>query len=74
LKEQGWENPSSDLILDKHKENQKSDDNKTKYEIDDLIPKYIQWLKETKGLKHNSAINTSVRQSNGNRFCACHPS
>jgi hypothetical protein len=60
LKEQGWENISGDILLERHKQNRKSDDNKTKYELDDLIPKFIQWLKENKGMKHNSAINTSV--------------
>ena len=60
LKEQQWENPSGDMLLKRHKENRKSDDNKIKYEIDDLIPKFIQWCKEKKGMKHNSAINTSV--------------
>jgi len=62
LKKQGWKNPSGDTLLTKHKENRKSDDNKVKFEIDDLIPKFIQWLeeKEKNPLDHNSAINTSV--------------
>ena len=60
LKEQGWENISGDMILERHKQNRKSDENKIKYEIDDFVPKFVQWLKEQRGLEHNSAINTSV--------------
>jgi integrase len=60
LNEQGWKNPSGDSILDRHKQNRKFGDNKTKYELDDFVPKFIQWLKETRGLKHNSAINKSA--------------
>jgi integrase len=60
LNEQGWTNPSGDSILDRHKQNRKSGDNKIKYELDDFIPKFIQWLKESRGLKHNSAINKSA--------------
>jgi len=59
LKEQGWQNPTGDSMLERHVMNRKSDDNKTKYEIDDLIPKFVSWLKE-KGITHNSAVNMAV--------------
>jgi len=60
LRGQGWKEPTGDMILERHKQNRKSEDSKTKYEIDDLIPKFTQWLIEAKGMKHNSAINTAT--------------
>lgn len=61
LKEkEGFDNPTGDLILKQHKENRKSDDNKTKYYFDDLIPKFSQWLLENRDITHNSAVNLAV--------------
>jgi integrase len=56
LKEKtGWKEISGDIILSKHAENRKSEEKKTKYFFDDLIPVFILWL-QSKGLSHNSAV------------------
>ena len=60
LKEQGFKNPTGDSILKQHKENRKLDDNKIKYQFDDLIPKFSQWLLDTRDITHNSAVNLAV--------------
>jgi len=62
LEENGFENPTGDSILERHKQNRKSDDNKIKYQFDDLIPKFSQWLLDKgKGdIIHNSAVNLAV--------------
>jgi len=60
LETQGFKNPTGDSILKKHIENRKSDDNKTKYQFDDLIPKFSQWLLDNRDITHNSAVNLAV--------------
>ena len=60
LEEQGFQNPTGTSLLERHIENRKSTDNKKKYEIDDLIPKFSQWLIDTCGVTHNSAVNMAV--------------
>lgn len=60
LETQGFENPTGDSILKQHKANRKSDDNKTRYQFDDLIPKFSQWLIDTSSVTHNSAVNLAI--------------
>lgn len=57
---EGWENPTGDKVLQKHVENRKSDDKKAKFYFDDLLPKFVDWLKEERGVSHNSAVSLST--------------
>lgn len=43
-------------ILQKHKQNRKQDDNKVRYWFDDTIVRFVEYLKQTRNLSHNSAI------------------
>jgi len=52
-----WENPTGTDVIARHYENRKSDDKKVKFYFDDLMPKFVDWLTENKGLSHNSAIS-----------------
>lgn len=58
LTSKGWTDISGDLILQTHLENRKSDDKQVKYYFDDLLPRFVKWLKDG-GLAHNSACTTA---------------
>ena len=58
-KSEGWVKPTGDSVIQRHNENRKSDNQKTKFFFDDVLPKFVDWLKETRGLEHNSAVSKS---------------
>jgi len=59
LKENGWEDPSATEIIQRHYENRKRDNPKEKFYFDDLLPKFLDWLK-AQGIQHNSAVTMTT--------------